>query len=131
MPNVPATPPLTLEVLRALANANPVIQIISTPTIATIELDMDIGMRGRLVSIRNDHDDVIKLMIDVSGFESVNKPCASATYFDKNQNPTLTWFESPCYPKDGKATIYMDADFYNADPFFALVSAESSALVAP
>jgi len=48
---------------------------------------LETGMRGRLVAVSNEHDDMFKLHIDLSEFDDFNRQFESANYYDKNRVP--------------------------------------------
>ena len=63
---------------------------------------LETGMRGRLVAVSNEHDDMFKLHVDLSEFDDFNRQFESANYYDKDGVPRLTAREAGFYkvPKD-------------------------------
>ncbi len=66
------------------------------------------GMRGRLTGVRNDGKDVLIFTLDLSEFEDHNRALESASFFDKNMQPTLTAREAGHYKV--KMDLYVDTD---------------------
>lgn len=65
-------------------------------------------MIGRIISIEEDIDDdqTLYLIFDISAYEDHNRSVASHNWIDEDGNPTLTWFDTQWYPKDGICKIY-------------------------
>lgn len=78
---------------------------------------LEAGMRGRLVAVSNEHDDMFKLHVDLSEFDDFNRQFESANYYDKDGVPRLTARESGFY-KAPKDEIYVDN---NEDVDFCVV----------
>lgn len=70
-----------------------------------LEDSMDPGMISKILSIKEDEDDLIKISFDLNGFETHNKSVARSNWYE-NGNATKTWFESGYYPKDGIETAW-------------------------
>lgn len=85
------------------------------------------GFLGSLTgAIAGRDKDLITLTIDLSGFEELNKGVAKADYFDENQNPTKTVFETNFYHKVD--SIYFDVS-EKVSKYFELVSEKSTKLI--
>lgn len=54
------------------------------------ETYLEEGMRGRLVSVLDMHDDLLRFSIDLTEFEAFNAAFESINYYDKQGKPTLT-----------------------------------------
>lgn len=78
------------------------------PSVLVYENYMEPGMRGRLVSISNERDDMFRLLIDFTEFDEFNQQFESRNYYDKNGVPCLTARESGYYK--GSGHIYVDND---------------------
>lgn len=63
---------------------------------------LETGMRGRLVAVSHEHDDMFKLHVDLSEFDDFNRQFESANYYDKDGVPRLTAREAGFHkaPKD-------------------------------
>lgn len=73
--------------------------------------DLDYKMRVEILSYSDtDEDGVFTIICDLKSHKEYNKQFAKASYYDKQGNPTLTWFETSFYPKDEKYEIYIDMD---------------------
>jgi len=118
---------LTIASLSCILIAKPVLVVVPSPCLDAIESDLDVGMRGRLLSISDRGNGVIRFELAIAEFEPINKTFGKANYFDSNSQATLTWFQSPSYPKNGIAMVYTDAAEYDASPFLEAVT---SSLVA-
>jgi len=70
---------------------------------------LEAGMRGRLVAVSNEHDDMFKLHVDLSEFDEFNRQFESANYYDKDRVPRLTARESGFY-KEPKDEVYVGND---------------------
>lgn len=71
-------------------------------------------MKAKLVITKDEEcegEKSYKLIFNMSEFVDFNKSVAIPNYYDKNNNPTLTWFESSFYPKNNVyETCYDDHD---------------------
>jgi hypothetical protein len=67
-------------------------------------------MMGRIVSVSDEYKDenVSIFNIDVESFRKHNESIAKPDWYDKDNKPTKTWFETSFYPKDGIETINLD-----------------------
>lgn len=69
---------------------------------------LEAGMRGRIVSVRDDGDEVQEFKVDLSEFDAVNRLYESATYYDKNQRPCLTAREAGFYEPQISLWLMLD-----------------------
>ncbi|WCK57134.1 hypothetical protein PP175_28510 (plasmid) [Aneurinibacillus sp. Ricciae_BoGa-3] len=69
----------------------------------------DPQMMARIIgaNIDTNIEGCIFVKLDFNDFEAHNKSVAKAVWWDKDHNPTLTWFESGAYPKDGIENWYL------------------------
>lgn len=69
----------------------------------------DENMMGRILRVEIDPavEESLHLVFDVSGYEEHNRRIASHNWNDENGNPTLTWFDTQWYPKDGICDVYV------------------------
>lgn len=82
-----------------------------TKEVEKTECDPDEGMRGKVLSIDLDfRHDVLAVKIDYSQFVDFNKKLAKANYYDKDENPTKTWFETNFYPANHIGTEYFSPE---------------------
>ena len=74
------------------------------------------GMKARIVSAQDHHDDVVRIMFDFSDFDAHNKTLEKSNYYDKQGKPTLTAREAGFYKpadhlfflRDDEVTRYFD-----------------------
>lgn len=80
----------------------------------------DSGMVAKLIQVEVDTEDeeLLHLAFDLSDFEEQNKLVASHDWIDENGDPTLTWFETRWYPKDGVCHLYV---FGNMDSLVDII----------
>jgi len=114
---------LKLAELKTLLPSKPTVVINKSRCFDSLDCDMDVGMRGILLKLREDSDGCVEMVLDISLFEPLNKTLGKANYWDDHGEPTMTWFESSCYPEDGKTSIYVDSELYEASPFIGLSNA--------
>ena len=88
------------EIITMLSNGvKPVIEF--NKLIEKYDYDPDAGMRFRIISCTKvDEYNCIWFKCDMSEFMDLNKQIAKPDWYDENNNPTLTWFESSFYPND-------------------------------
>lgn len=94
----------------------------------TIEFNGDImdqdgadpGMRGVITGILNRHHEILEIMVDINPFMDHNKAIAKAEWYDKDEKPTLTWFQTSYYPKNGVWKFYVDPNEKYPIPFMVL-----------
>jgi len=70
----------------------------------------DPDMMGKVIRYRDEdvwdrESSTIFFDIDISEFEEYNKTKAIPNWYDDKGNPTLTWFESSMYPKNGIESV--------------------------
>lgn len=114
---------LKLAELKTLLPSKPTVVINKSRCFNSLDCDMDVGMRGILLKLREDSDGCVEMVLDISLFEPFNKTLGKANYWDDHGGPTLTWFESSYYPEDGKTSIYVDSALYESSPFIGLSNA--------
>lgn len=77
----------------------PIIQF--TSETEKYDYDPDVGMRARVISCSEpDRDGCLTIVINMAEFVDYNKQIAPHNWFDKDNNPTLTWFDMSYYPSD-------------------------------
>lgn len=73
------------------------------------EMDFVEGQKATILNVDPQiENDIVKILIDFSKYEEENNRIAPADYFDSEHKPTLKWCETKYYPKDKRATIYVD-----------------------
>ena len=86
----------------------PIKNVQVTERLSQLAEEVDCPMRCDVVNIAIDSVDeegkVYKLYLDFKPYEDFNKSVAIPCFWDKNRNPTLTWFETPYY-KNGKVEV--------------------------
>lgn len=84
------------------------------------------GMMGRIISVSDEYKDenVSSFNIDVESFRKHNESIAKPDWYDKDNNPTKTWFETNFYPKDGIETINLD-DALHVDGLLEITKEDS------
>ena len=75
------------------------------------EIMFDEGMKGRVCDARLDHD-TVRIIVDFSDYEEVNKKFGKANFYDKNGEPTKYWWEMghPMYPTNKREVVYLEVD---------------------
>lgn len=84
----------------------------------------DEQMRGQLISINSlEDEDVDELLVicNLSAFEEHNKRVAKHDWYDRDGNPSLSWFESGFYPDDGKVSFYIFGNLDSEATVFRLI----------
>lgn len=81
------------------------------------EIDSPMRCNINNVSLYDVTEDIYVLNLDFKPYEDFNKSVATPTFWDKDGNATLTWFETPYY-KNGKVEAYVMGtdsleDFFN------------------
>lgn len=89
------------------SGARPVVTF--TAHVLDMEIYLEPGMRGRLVSASHRHDGMFKLEVDLTEFDEFNKQFESANYFDKAGVACLTAREAGYYP-EGNESFYAMLD---------------------
>jgi len=76
-----------------------------------VEADPDPGMRAILKSISLDEEGCYKILLDFSQHEEFNRPLGKTNYYDKDHQPTETWFQMSYYERDkAKYELYVMGD---------------------
>lgn len=70
---------------------------------------LEAGMRGRLMAVSNQRDDMFQLHVDLTEFDDFNKQFESANYYDKSGVACLTARQSGYY-KEPKEHFYVGND---------------------
>lgn len=70
---------------------------------------LEAGMRGRLVAISDEHDDMFQLHVDLAEFDDFNRQFESANFYDKNGRACLTAREAGVY-KEPKEWFFVGND---------------------
>jgi len=103
--------------------------------IEQMEVNADPNQRARILSITGEyldsedkHDHVYIVTFDYSEFEEYNKNFASANFYDKNGNPTLTAHEAGVYKQHEKA-YFGSPDIWPFENYFTLLDDKTSALI--
>ena len=103
--------------------------------IEEMEVNADPNQRARILSITGEDLDsedkcehVYIVTFDYSEFEEYNKKFASANFYDKNENPTLTAHEAGVYTQHEKA-YFGSPDIWPFEDYFALLDDRTSALI--
>jgi hypothetical protein len=76
------------------------------------EIYADEGMLARVLTVEDDShgdDRMVKIRLDFDEFKEYNEPLQKPNFYDRQGNPTETWYESGLY-EDGKDTIYCMED---------------------
>jgi hypothetical protein len=86
----------------------------------------DPGMIGDIISCYwNKNYDCYVIELDYEPYIEYNKSIASHDWYDKNSDPTLTWFETKYYNKDGKNKIFFSDEFNKLENIFELPQIEN------
>lgn len=97
--------------VRNMLDDGQIITVKFTDMIEKIDIDEapDKDMIAKILRVEVDHDDEqsLHLVFDVPGYEDYNRKVASHNWFDENGQPTLTWFDTKWYPKDGICDVYV------------------------
>lgn len=109
---------MTWATLKKMLDDGQRITVKCTSKIEELDIDEcpDTDMMATIIHIGPDPDDKdsICCVLNVSGYENHNKTVAKHNWMDEHGQPTLTWFDTKWYPKDGICTIYvwgtMDSD---------------------
>ena len=88
-----------------MSGARPAVTFL--PSISEAESVIDPGMRGRVVSVNDDGDGVLRFQVDLREFESHNLPLSQRNYYDSRHVPCLTAREAGCWTDD--ETVYVGA----------------------
>ena len=106
-----------------------------TSEIEEMSLNADPNQRARILSITGEDLDsedkrehVYIVTFDYSEFEEYNKKFASANFYDKNGNPTLTAREAGLYARHEKA-YFGSPDIWPFEDYFTLLDDRTSALI--
>ena len=77
-----------------------------------VEESVDANMIGKIVGVSEEYldDNFLTLHINLNDYKTHNQSVAKRDWFDAKGNPTLTWFDSGMYPKDGIVQIVFDKD---------------------
>lgn len=84
----------------------------------------DEQMRGQLISISPlEDEDVDELLVvcNLSAFEEHNRRVAKHDWYDRDGNPSLSWFESGFYPDDGRVSFYISGNLDSEATVFRLI----------
>lgn len=77
-----------------------------------IEDSVDSKMIGKIIATTDEYldENCLTLHVDLNGHEAHNKSVAKRDWYDSNSKPTLTWFDSGMYPKNGIVELVLDKD---------------------
>lgn len=100
--------------LREIMNDGRAVTVRFTDMIEKLDCDdsPDKNMIAKIISIEEDSDDdqTLHLIFDISGYEDHNRSVAAHNWIDENGKPTLTWFDTQWYPKDGICNVYVNGN---------------------
>lgn len=83
-------------------------------------------MIGRITGVSIEFEDSYRFLVDLNDYEAHNRSVALYDWKDKNGNPTLTWFDTVYYPKDGIEVMYLPGDYsFNIEDVFDFVEENS------
>lgn len=71
--------------------------VIFLKSVEDLEGYLEPGMRGRIVAVRDEDDDLLSFTVDLAEFETFNAAFESSNYYDKDGNPRLTAREAGYY----------------------------------
>lgn len=84
----------------------------------------DERMRGRLIGINPSEDadvEELRVTFDLSDFEEYNKSVAKHNWYDEDEKPSLTWFETKYYPEDGRVSFHIPGSLDAEATVFKLI----------
>ena len=97
--------------LRDMLKGGQTVTVRFTDMIEKLDCDdsPDKNMIGKIISIEEDpgDDQSLHLIFDISGYEDHNRSVAAHNWIDENGEPTLTWFDTQRYPKNGICDVYV------------------------
>lgn len=95
------------EFIKMMDNGlQPVIEF--TKEIEESDYEPNAGMRCKVISYNDCKDGTALLTCNFNEFRKYNKSFAEANFYDKNDKPTLKWFDTVYYPVDGIYSYYVD-----------------------
>lgn len=99
--------------------------VVFTDQIEVLEIEVDEGMKMKVVSVKNHNNGILEVEFDSNGFEGHNFPLMQANYYDEVREPTLTALQSGNWPKSGRHVGYFEADA-NLNEFFGVCEDETA-----
>lgn len=85
---------------------NPIVKC-TTQINEICEESLDPFMMGKIIGVSQQYDDSYRFLMDLKGFESHNESVAKRDWFNKDNEPKLTWMETSFYPEDGIEAVYI------------------------
>jgi hypothetical protein len=92
------------------------------------EIEADEGMLARVISVVDDShgdDKMVKIELDFNDFKDHNARFQKANFYDKQGNPTLTWYESGLYGNGRDSIICMTETDKYLPPFVPVKVSET------
>lgn len=112
--------------LRDMIHDSQAVTIRFTDMIEKLDCDdsPDKNMIAKIINIEEDTDDdqTLHLVFDISGYEDHNRSVAAHNWIDEDGKPTLTWFETEWYPKDGICNVYVDGNLDSEIDLFDILT---------
>lgn len=71
------------------------------------EESLDPFMMGKIIGVSQEYEDSYRFLMDLNGYEKHNESVAKRNWFNKDNEPKLTWMETNFYPEDGIEAVYI------------------------
>lgn len=118
---------ITFHDLAEAVRAGKTFDVELTEMVESQESYADRGMRGRLVNVREEDEDVLSFGLDLAPYDAHNDSVAKTNYYDKDGKAVLNGKQAGYYPKDGIERIWTSADD-NLSTMFVLLDERQARL---